>query len=292
MNRYLALTCASILAVAAGAMTAAAQPADRYHFSLKAERDNPRKIHGTFTTDRDGRDDNHWSTGFLPSELTGLEVSSFRGAGTRPIHFAIVREAGRLDCAGNGGGSMAEGSCRFTASPAFTQLLVSRGLARPDAEQAFGLMAVNARREVVDAVAAAHYPTPTIDNLLALSALGVDGDYINGMARAGYRPQSIQSLVEFKALDITPEWIAGFARVGYANVPGDGLVQLKALRVTPDYVAGFQQLGYRNMPVDQLVELKALDITPEFVRANVGRQAVMPGIKELVDLKLFGRHRM
>lgn len=292
MNRHLALAFTSLLAVAVGPMRAAAQPADNYHFSLKSDRDDPGKIHGTFTTGRDFREDNHWSTGFLPSELTGLEVSSFRGAGTRPIHFAIVREAGRLDCAGDGGGSMAEGNCRFTANPAFTQLLVSRGIGRPDPEQAFGLMAVNARHEVIDAVAAAHYRTLTIDNFLALSALEVDGNYINGMARAGYRPQTIQSLVEFKALDITPEWIAGFVRVGYANVPGEGLVQLKALRVTPDYIAGFQQLGYRNMPVDQLVELKALNITPEFVRANVGRQAVMPSTKELVDLKLFGRHHM
>jgi hypothetical protein len=291
MNRPLALACASLLGVAALSVTAAAQPTDTIRFSLEPERGDAARIHASFRNDRDGRHHNNWSTGFLPSELTGLEVSSFRASGTRPIHFSIVREAGRLDCAGNGGGNIGSGDCRFTENPAFAQLLVSRGIGRPDREQAFGLMAVNARREIVDAVATAHYPTPSIDDLLALAALHVDGNYINAMARAGYRPATIHSLVEFKALGIAPDWIAGFSRVGYGNIPGDGLVQLRALGVTPEYIAGFQRLGYRNLPVSELVQLKALDITPEFVRATVGQQAHMPPVSQLVEYKIFGRRR-
>jgi hypothetical protein len=291
MNRPLALACGLLLGATTLSVTADAQPAYPIHFSLQPERGDATRIHASFRVERDGRHDNDWSTGFLPSELAGLEVSSFRAAGTRPLHFAIVREAGRLDCAGNGGGSAAAGNCRFTDNPGFTQLLVNRGIGRPSREQAFGLMAVNARREVVDAVAGAHYPTPTVDDLMGLTALGVDGGYISGMARAGYQPKTIHSLIEFKALGITPQWIAGFSRVGYASVPGDGLVQLRALGVTPDYIAGFQRLGYRNLPVDQLVQLKALDITPEFVRATVGPQAVMPPVSKLLEYKMFGRRR-
>ena len=291
MNRPFALACASLLSVAALSVTAAAQPSEVIRFSLEPERDDAARIHANFRDDRDGRRHNNWSTGFLPSEMAGLEVSSFRGSGTRPIHFAIVREAGRLDCDGNGGGNSAAGACRFTDNPAFTQLLVSHGIGRPDHEQAFGLVAVNARRDIIDAVAAAHYPTPTIDDLLALAALRVDGNYIAGMARAGYRPTTIHSLVEFKALGITPDWIAGFARVGYADIPGDGLVQLRALGVTPDYITGLQRLGYRNLPVSQLVQLKALDITPEFVRPTVDQRSPLPPVHQLVEYKLFGRRR-
>lgn len=291
MNRPLKLACGLLFGAATLSVTADAQSAYPVHFSLQSERGDAARIRATFRVERDGRRDNDWSTGFLPSELAGLGVSSFRASGTKPLHFAIVREAGRLDCAGNGGGSAATGNCRFTDNPAFTQLLVSRGIGRPDREQALGLMAVNARREVVDAVAAAHYPKPTIDDLMGLAALGVDGGYISGMARAGYKPKTIHSLVEFKALGITPQWIAGFSRVGYASVPGDGLVQLRALGVTPEYIAGFQRLGYRDLPVNQLVQLKALDITPEFVRATVGQQAVMPPVSKLLEYRMFGRRR-
>jgi hypothetical protein len=289
MNRPLAFVCALLLAFVAVSSACMAGSPDWIRFTLEPDRGSPAKIRASFHKDRNGRDENDWSTGFMPSDLIGLEVSSFHAAGTRPIHFAIVREAGRLDCSGNGGAGTASGNCRFTENPAFTQLLVSRGIGRPTQDQSFGLMAVNARRDIIDAVAAARYPTPTIDNLMALSALGVDGRYISEMARAGYRPPTIQKLVEFKALGITPQWIAGFVRVGYANVPGDGLVQMRALGVTPEYIEGFQRIGYRNIPVDQLVQLKALDITPAFVQSAVGRQAAMPPVNQLVEIKMFGK---
>lgn len=289
MNRLLAIIFALLCATVSVSSACLAQSPDLINFTLQPERHNFAKIHASFRHEGRGQYDNSWSTGFMPSDLIGMEVSSFLAPGTRPLHFSIVREAGRLDCAGSGGGSYASGNCRFTADPGFSRLLASRGIGQPTPEKAFGLMAVNARRGLIEALGAARYPTPTIDNLMALSALGVDEGYIAGMSRAGYRPATIQSLIQFKALGITPEWIAGFARVGYANVPADGLVQMRALGITPDYIAGFQQIGYRNLPVSKLVELKALNITPEFVRAAVGERKELPPVSELVDRKMLGK---
>jgi hypothetical protein len=201
---------------------------------------------------------------------------------------AKVQASFRQDRNGN---DYATGNCSFAENPAFTQLLVSRGIGRPTREQSFGLMAVNTRRALVDAVAEARYPTPTINDLMGLSALGADGPYITEMARAGYRPDSIRKLIEFKALGITPQWIAGFVRIGYANLPGDGLVQMRALGITPEYIEGYRRIGYRDLPVSTLVQLKALDITPEFVRATVGRQQAMPSIGELVQMKMYAKRR-
>jgi hypothetical protein len=291
MNRCLAFLLALLFATVSVSSACVAAPSDAVHFMLEPERGDSSRIHVSFRDQTRDRDQNSWSSGFTPSELIGLDVSSFRASGTRPLRFAIVREAGRLDCSGNGGDSYAAGNCAFTADPAFAQLLVSRGIGRPTREQAFGLMAVNARREVVEAVAAAHYPAPSIDNLMALSALGVDGRYISEMSRAGYRPSTLQSLVEFKALAITPEWIGGFTRIGYGNSRSEDLVQLKALNVTPEFIAGYDRIGYRHLPVSTLIQLKALDISPEFVRSAVGQRATMPPVDELVEMKLFGQRR-
>lgn len=293
MNRPLAFACALLLTlVSVTSACLAAVPTDWITFTVDPERGDSAKLHASFSDgERRGRDESNWSTDFPATELAGLDLASFHAPGTRPLRFAVAREAGRLDCAGNGGNHHLAGNCRFTANPVFTEALVSHGIARPTREQAFGLMAVNARREVVDALAAARYPIPTVDDLMALAALGVDGRYVTEIGRAGYRPNRIHTLVEFKALDISPAWIAGFARIGYANVPGDGLVQMRALGITPDYVAGFQRIGYRDLPVDTLVQLKALDITPEFVRSAVGTQGAMPAVSELVQLKIFGRRR-
>jgi len=290
MNRPIAFAAALLCAAVTVSSACMAQSPDWVRFNLEPQR-NSGKIQASFRADRGGRDRNNWSTGFMPSELIGLEVSSFRAAGTRPLHFAIAREAGRLDCNGSGGNSYASGNCRFTPNGQFLQLLASRGIGRPTRDEAFALMAVNARRDLIDAVSQARYPTPTISDLTALSALNVDGRYIREMSQAGYRPRSIQSLIEFKALNITPQWIGGFARVGYANLPGNGLVQMKALNITPEFVVGYQRLGYRNLPVDTLVQLKALNITPEFVRSAVAAGKPMPPVDDLVEMKIFGRKR-
>ena len=291
MNRPLALICALVLACLSVSSACFAQPVDWIHFSLETERNNPGKIQASFRSDVRGYHDDNWSTGFMPSELIGLEVSSFHAAGSRPLHFAVVREAGRLDCSGHGGENYAAGNCSFAENPGFAQLLADRGIGRPSREQAFGLMAVNARRELIDAISAARYPIPRIDDLMALSALEVDSRYIAQMARAGYRPQSIERLIEFKALGVTPEWIGGFERVGYANLPGDGVVQMRALGITPDYIAGFQRIGYRALPVETLVQLKALNITPEFVSSVAGEGAPLPPVNRLVEMKMFGKRR-
>jgi hypothetical protein len=290
MNRFVTFLLALLAATLTVSSACVAAPFDVIHFTLEPERGGGDRIHASFRDESRDRHDNSWSTGFLPSELIGLDTAGFRAQGTRPLRFAIVREAGRVDCAGNGGQSYAAGNCRFTPDPNFTQLLVSRGIGRPTREQAFGLMAVNARREIVDAVASAHYPTPTIDDLMGLAALGVNGRYISELAQAGYRPKAIHTLIEFKALGISPEWIGGFSRAGYANMPPDDLVQLKALNVTPDFITGFDRIGYRHLPVDTLVQLKALGITPEFVRSKAQAQRQLT-VDELVQLKLFGRLR-
>jgi hypothetical protein len=291
MNRCLAFLFALVVATLTVSSACVAAPSEWIHFTLEPERGQSAQIRASFRDQSRERDQNNWSTGFLPSELVGLDLSGFRASGSRPLHFALVREAGRLDCSGNGGGSHASGNCSFTPDAAFTQLLASRGIGKPTRNQAFGLMAVNARRDVIDAVAAAHYPTPAIDDLMALSALGVNGRYITDLAAAGYRPNAVHTLIEFKALGITPEWIGGFVRAGYGNLPAEGLVQLRALGVTPQFIAGFDRIGYRHLPVDTLVQLKALGITPEFVASAGQSSKGQLTVDELVQLKLFGRIR-
>lgn len=290
MNRCLAFVAAVILAFLSVSSACIAAPSEMIHFTLEPERGSD-LIHASFRKDEGRHNQNNWSTGFPASDFVGLDLAGFRGAGSRPLSFAVNREAGRLDCSGHGGESYAAGYCNFTANGAFARLLESREIGRPTEEQAFALMAVDARRELIDALAAARYPTPTIDKLIPLAALGVNSGYINGMERVGYRPRDLDALVQFKALDITPEWIGTVSRMGYANLPGDELVQLKALDITPDFIAGFDRIGFRHLPVDELVQLKALDITPEFVQRVAASDKAMPSVGELVQLKAMStRH--
>jgi hypothetical protein len=289
MNRFLAFICALFFAfVSVSSACTAAQPSAWMQFTLAPERGSRGEIQADFRS-YSRENESHWSDGFMPAQLVGLDTAGFYGAGARPLRFAVIREAGRLDCAGQGGSAHAWGNCSFTQNAAFMQALVNRGIARPSREEAFSLMALDVRRDLVDAIAAARYPTPTVNQLVELRALDVTRRYIAELAATGYRPRTLQTLVEFKALGISPEWIRGFARIGYANIPSDQLVQLKAMDITPDFITGFAQVGYRNLPVDQLVQLKALGVTPEFARRVVGQSGSRPPVNELVDTKIFGR---
>jgi hypothetical protein len=290
MNRCFAFMCALLFAFVSVSSACMAAPSDWIRFDLAAQRDRS-EIHATFHDDSRGRDENRWSNGFKPSELIGLDVAGFYSAGSRPIHFAVVREAGRLDCAGNGGSSRAWGNCGFTPDAGFMQLLASHGIGRPNREQAFGLMALDVRRSLIDAVAAARYPTPSVDDLMSMTAVGVTAGYIGELVHAGYRPNSIDLLVQFKALEISPQWIGGLARIGYANLPSDDLMQLKALDISADFIAGFNGLGYGRLPVDELVQLKALDVTPSFARSAVTQGRPLPTVAQLIQMKLFGHRR-
>ena len=113
MNRCLAFLLAVLVASITISSACVAKPADWTQFTLRAQPGTD-QLNASFSRDGDGRGEHQWSTGLRPSELIGLGTG-FYTAGGRPLAFAVVREAGRLDCSGNGGG-YASGNCRFAAA--------------------------------------------------------------------------------------------------------------------------------------------------------------------------------
>jgi len=229
-----------------------------------------------------------WSSAFRLSELAGLDAAALRGSSTRALRFTIARDAGRLDCAGTGAGWMASGTCDLTPDASFNALLSAGGAAQPTREETFGLIALDAKRELVTALRDAAYPAPSASKFIELSAVGVTPAYVRALAAQGYRPASLQGLVEFGALKISPDYVGDFVRAGYSNLRPDELVQLKAMNVTADYAGGFERLGYGLLPVSTLVQLKALNVTPEFVRA-VRKGGALPSPDRLIMLRAVGR---
>ena len=282
MTRMLAFVAALLLTAITVSSACVASPSSPMLFTIQTR--SGTDVHVRFERHRNGQSESTWETSFRPAELAGLDVAALNSPGTRPLHFSIIREAGRVDCAGTGGNEMARGSCSMTPNEEFLRFLGDHGIAAPRDEEALSLIALDVHRDLVTAISRARYPIPSIEKLIELTAVGVTPAYINQLASQGYRPQSLQSLVEFAALKITPEYIGSFARAGYGNLPPDDLVQLKALDITPEYVAGFERMGYGHLPVGTLVQLKALDITPEFVRA-VQQGDSLPSPDHLVQLR-------
>lgn len=287
MIKPLAFALAPLLTALTLASTSLASQATPLRFTMQPSR-NADEVELSFRWDGNGHSDNNWNSSFRTAQLAGLDPVVLNGAQTRPIRFAIAREAGRIDCAGTGAHAEARGTCSVTPDADFMSLLSRHGIARPDEDHMLGLIALDVHRNLIEALAAAHFPTPSVGHLMGLTAVGVTPHYISELGAAGYHPKSLEGLIQFAALKITPDYIGSFVRAGYSNLPAEELIQLKALSITPDFLAGFERLGYRHLPVGTLVQLKALNITPEFAR-SARQDGALLSPERLVQLRVLGR---
>jgi hypothetical protein len=207
---------------------------DELRFTLAASSSNTGQVR--FSLDESDGNNRHritTNTSMPARDLIGLAPGDLLARGNRPLRFALVREAGRADCAGTGGEGRGAGRCRFAPDASFMTLLAQAGVAAPSRREAFGMVLLNVRRELVAAVRDAGYRNPTASELTGLAALGVTPAYIRELDRRGYRPDRLGDLTAFKALGVTPEYVDGLVRAGFGRIPPDEIVQLKALGVTP-----------------------------------------------------------
>ena len=119
--------------------------------------------------------------------LDGLSSSSLISPEPSPVSFAIVREAGRLDCTGEVSRGAGTGTCDFTADPAFTAALAARNIETPNDHELFVLTTTDARIGTIDALASEGYDGLDLDDFLAVTIHGVNGAQIEDLAAAGVR---------------------------------------------------------------------------------------------------------
>ena len=189
--------------------------------------------------------------------LQGLDRSAkVRAQG--PVAFALVRDAGRIDCAG----TSSKGSCRFTANADFAAFLSAQGYPRPSTRQSLDLVLVGVGRPLVGALAAAGYERPSLADLSSLAALGVTPASMKELAASGHRPESTGDLLAFAALGITAEYIRSFERAGLPRLSSAQLIQCKAMNIRAE---DLRQLGSGKMvsvTADELIDWKVAGLLP------------------------------
>ena len=275
-----------LAAISATALTVtgnvdAAAPSE-FDFRLTAESDGD--IRGDF---RRAGGASQWNSSFEAAEFQGLDRAVLSGAGQSPLQFALVRDAGRLDCAGSGGSGVATGRCRFTANQAFADYLRSNGVGTMSGDDAYTMTAVGVRRDLVAAIRQADYPAPSATELVSLAALGIERGYIDRMAAAGHRPDQIDTLIQYKALGITPEYIAALRSAGFPQITPSELVQFKALGIDSAYIEGLRRAGYEGLPAGTLVEFKALGVTAQYL-ADLRSRGFAPAPSKIIQMKALG----
>ncbi len=130
-----AMLAASVLMLAV-AGPAAGHPDSAFpliDWSIDASRNQAEKVQLEMRTRSSrGNESSNWSTGYSVSELQGLAGAQLAARVANPVRFALVRDAGRLDCSGSAGNRAGSGTCRFSADEGFAAFLQSRGIGRPD----------------------------------------------------------------------------------------------------------------------------------------------------------------
>lgn len=219
-------------------------------------------------------------------EQLGLNNRALEANG--PVRFAIAREPGRLDCAGDADKRIATGNCTFTPAIEFARYLAGRGIGEPSFRESFDLTLVGANKALVEALAQADYPKPTIDQLVALSALHVTPAYVADLARQGFRPDNLEDLTAFAALGIDADYAGKMLRAGLGKLSGKNLIELKALGISPEFLSDMAGAGLRNLTADQAVQLKAIGVTPAYIRELAAIGYVDLPVNRLVEMKAVG----
>src|SRR5689334_15001197 len=138
------LVIAGAIAACAPAMTASAQSSEsgpgNIEWSIQQDGTSPDASKVQLRIDSRWGENSRstWGNDRPISELQGLSPGQVTGPDT-PVRFALVRDAGRLDCSGRAGNLSGRGTCSFTVDPRFASYLKERGIGSPSPRQAFTL---------------------------------------------------------------------------------------------------------------------------------------------------------
>jgi len=232
-----------------------------------------------------------WSDDRPISDLAGLSPAQLAGP-TGPARFALVRDAGRLDCSGSAGNLAGRGNCTFSVDPRFTTYLRQRGIGAHTPHDAFTLTMSGVGRDLIDAMEEIGYTRPSAEQLADMGIHGVSAEFVRGLARSGYRLRSADDLVNFKVHGVDLGYIQGMAAIGpkLQHLSADELVDLRIHGVTPDYVRQIAAIGpsFTEISADDLVNLSIHGAQPDLVRAYAAftRGALNPD--EVVDMAIHG----
>lgn len=234
--------------------------------------------------------DSIWSNSRRIEELQGLSRTQLMGP-PGPVRFALVKEAGRVDCTGTAGGGHGAGACSFTPDMGFATFLDARRIGRPDEHQAYSLTMSGVGRDLVDALDKNGFTRPDIDQLVAMGIHGAAADYVRALGGLDYR-LSAEDLIAFKIHGVEPAYIREMAAIGPAlqHISASDLVALRIHGVKPEFVREMAAIGpaFRSLTADDLVSMSIHGVRPELARAYVQLEGGRLNPDDVVSMAIHG----
>lgn len=231
-----------------------------------------------------------WSNSRRIEELQGLSSAQLMGP-MQPVRFALVKEAGGLDCSGNAGSGRGSGACSFTPDAGFASYLQARRIGRPSAHDAYSLTMSGVGRDLVDALDKYGFTRPNVDQLTAMGIHGATASYVQELGGLGYR-LSADDVIAFKIHGVEPTYIREMAAIGPAlrHISASDLVALRIHGVKPEFVREMAAIGpaFGNVTADELVAMAIHGVRPELARAYVQLEGGRLSSDDVVSMSIHG----
>jgi beta-lactamase regulating signal transducer with metallopeptidase domain len=136
------------------------------------------------------------NTFYVPVKfLRGLDAKTIEQGGKAV--FSLEREAGTLHFTGAFAGGRGKGTFAFSKNAGFGADLVRRGMRQPTDAELFTLARHGLGIDLLDALAAAGYATPSTEGFVRASLTGVDAAYVRGRTARGVKLGTLQALISY-----------------------------------------------------------------------------------------------
>jgi len=189
------------------------------------------------------------------AQTKGLTAEMIGGP-TNDVAFDVQRDAGALHCHGEFSRGMGAGLFEVVLDPRYADQLEKRGVGRPTLEQQTQLALADAGYELLDRLAAEHYPTPAIDLFLKMAQHGVDVEFIAGLSKHGYRLGSVSELIQARDHGVDADFVEAMAAAGYTKLDFATLLRARDHGADSEFVAAMADAGYTKLPLEQLIQAR------------------------------------
>jgi len=280
----------SAVALPSAAQAAADQQAESIEWTLSGEHRQGAKVQLSIESRWNANSRSMWSNDRSLSELAGLSPAQLAGA-RGPVRFALVREAGRLDCSGTAGSFRGGGACSFTPDVGFATFLQARGIGAPTRHQAFTLTMSGVGRDLVDALDKGGFERPSVEQLASMGIHGATADYVKALSGLGYR-LTADDVVAFKIHDVEPDYIRALAPIApkLRHISPSDLVSLKIHGVEPQFVRAMAAMGpqFADVTADDLVNMAIHGVKPELAASFVRLEGGQLRSDDVVSMAIHG----
>lgn len=262
--------------IACGSVLIAAQVPITGQWRASIKEKSPDKIHISFerTTERGSK--NQHGSSFEFADLQGL---SREQAQNGRVSFALVRDAGTIECDGSFTNGEGSGTFTFTPNRGFIDAMRSRGFDFDKRsaekwekhessleERLFTAATLNVTTALADDLNSANFGKLDVDDLFKAAIFKIDGKFMAEMKATGFPNLGMEELVKARIFKIDAEYVRQVKDMGFGASDFENLVKYRIFKVTPEFLSELRAEGLTNISSEDVVKMRIFKIDAAYVR--------------------------